>query len=105
MALDAGTTNADAGMSGAIYQAIDAQFATPLRDAITNAKDDAAKKIAQQNLSDAQQNWQKLAYCIAKGVVEHIKSNMEITGIQSSGTVSGNRVNTQQSGATTGLVR
>jgi hypothetical protein len=94
MALQIGSENTNAGMSLAIYQEIDKQLSPPLKKAIDEAKG-AAKPKAQEALDEARKGWQKLSFAIAKGVIEHIKSNMEIFGITSKG-----NVNTAVSGNT-----
>jgi hypothetical protein len=65
------------------------------------------------DLSKAQNGWKQLAFAIATGVVGHILSNAEISGLAVSGsanlTVANNaatgNVSLTQSGATTGLIR
>ena len=109
MPLDAGNNTASKGMSKAIYDQIVIQLSGNLND----LEPEAQNAVTQQ--------WQKLAFAIATGVICHIKSNMEIFGIQASGpvttdvtvTVGGvegsgagiGNVTTEQSGATTGHVR
>jgi hypothetical protein len=44
--------------------------------------------IDEATLPDVQKSWKKLAFAIATGVIEHLKSAMEIKGIQSSGSIS-----------------
>ncbi len=64
------------------------------------------------DLDKVRPSWQKLAFAIATGVVSHIKSNMEVSGIQVSGpitvAVSGTQgtgtANLNQSGTLTGHV-
>jgi hypothetical protein len=109
MALQIGDTNATSGMSKAIYDQFDALLSPPLAG------------MPPADLEKVRTGWRQLAYAIAKGVVEHIKTNMEISGIQTTGsvnvnvtgTVSGSSVtgtgtgtvNTTQSGPTTGHVQ
>ena len=109
MALSAGDEQASSGMSKAIYDQIN-QLLSP---SIPADPPDLLPKV--------QANWKQLAFCIATGVVAHLKSNLEITGLQVTGTVNvpitgtagGNPVTgnasgsltSTQSGATTGLVR
>lgn len=87
MALGIGSTKADSGMSQAIYQEMDKQLSPPLQEAVDSAEGDAKVK-AQEALDGAREGWKKLSYAIAKGVIEHIQTNMEIVGIQTQGNVS-----------------
>lgn len=101
MALIIGTENADSGMSLAIYQEMDLLLSPPLQAAVDNAQG-AAKEGAQKALDEARKGWKKLAYAIAKGVSNHLASNLEVRGV----TVQGN-VAAQVSGNTataTGVV-
>jgi hypothetical protein len=68
MALEAGNESADNGMSKAIYDA--------LYDSLKANFDE------EKPPDDVCDSWRKLAYSIAFGVIEHIKSNMEINGIE-----------------------
>lgn len=88
MALTVGSTAADAGMSKAIYDAINKQLAPPFQDAVNNASGDAKAK-AQEALDAAQDGWKKLAYAIAQGVIGHITANMEIYNITTQGNIPG----------------
>ncbi len=74
MALIIGDINASSGMSKTIYDKI-REVMEPI-DGVTG-----------QALEDLRNSWKKLAYAIADGVVNHIKSNMEITGIQTTGNI------------------
>ncbi len=84
MALNAGNKNATEGMAKSIYTAIDAELRPPME----------ADNVKQDVIEESQEAWKTLASAIAKGVIEHILSNMEIYGIQTQGnisaTVSGN---------------
>src|SRR5262245_30951817 len=110
MALEIGNQQASTGMSQAIYDQLNALLSPPLEN------------MAPADLEKVRDGWRKLAFAIATGVVNHIKSNMEIFGIQTSGpvttavtgtvsegtTVTGTgtgNVTTAQSGATTGHVK
>lgn len=75
MALDAGDKEAQTGMTKAIYD----QLNTLLSPAIPAA-----------SLPDVQRGWRTLAYAISKGVVDYLVANMEVTGIQTSGTLTVN---------------
>ena len=65
------------GMSKEIYETMNSLLAPPLQEAIDEAEE-TAKPGAVEALKQARHGWQKLAYCIAKGVVDHIKDNMEV---------------------------
>lgn len=73
MALDAGNQSADSGMSMAIYNALYDNLKSNFPD--------------EQPPDDVCDSWKKLAYSISIGVIEHIKANMEITGITTKGDV------------------
>lgn len=82
------------GMSLGIYKKLDFYLSPPLQEAINKAKKlgkkegkEKAVAAAQKALDKARQGWKKLAYSIAFGVIEHIKSNMEIKGITTRGNV------------------
>jgi hypothetical protein len=91
MVLAAGDANAGSGLGKAIYDAIN----TALKDPIPSAQ-----------LPDVQKGWQKLSAAIAQGVVSYLVANMEIKGIQTTGTLGqdGKTVTASQSGATTSHV-
>jgi hypothetical protein len=105
MALQAGDPNATTGMGQAIFNEIENQLSAGMKP---------------EDLNNVRPSWRKLAFAIATGVINHIKANMEISGIQTTGpvtttvtgTVSGTTVtgtgtgtvNTTQSGPTTGHV-
>ena len=80
------------GMTLAIYQELDNQLAPPLQQDIADAEDEETKNALEQALADARQVWEKMSYAIAKGVIEHIKENMEIHDIETEGEVDGNPV-------------
>lgn len=86
MALAIGNVRAESGMSQAIYVEIDALLSPPLQEAIDNASDDA-KPAAQEALDKAREGWQKLAFAVATGVINHIVANMEIRNVQTRGNV------------------
>lgn len=87
MALMIGSKNADSGMSKLIYVEIDKLLSPPLLKAIQDASSDDIEQEAQKALIAARQGWQKLSYAIAKGVIDHIKTNIEIFGIETQGDV------------------
>jgi len=86
MALSPGSAAADSGMAKAIYDQIDPLLSPPLQKAVDQATGDA-KAGAQQALDGARDGWRKLSFCIAAGVISHLKSNLEINGVQISPTV------------------
>jgi hypothetical protein len=86
MALAIGSETADAGMSQAIYQELDKQLSPPLQKAVDEAAGDA-KGAAQKALDGARESWQKLSFCVAQGVINHLIAHMEIVGIQTGGNV------------------
>lgn len=89
MALTIGSVEADAGMSQLVYLEMDIQLSPPLQNAIDQAEEEADAKAAAENaLAEARNGWKKLSYAIAKGVINHILTNMEITGIETEGDVS-----------------
>ena len=76
----------DIGLDRVIYTGIDKLLSPPLIEAVENAEK-VAKPAAEKALTEARLGWEKLSYAIGKGVVEHIKANMEIHGIQTSGNI------------------
>lgn len=74
-------------MTLAVYTEMDNQLSPPLKEAIKEAKEDFEKKAAEKALEDARESWKKLAFAIARGVVEYIKSDMEIYGIETKGEI------------------
>lgn len=86
MALNIGSVTADEGMSKAIYSQIDTLLAPPLINAVEQAEG-LAKAEAQKALDGAREGWQKLAFAIASGVVEHLIANLEVVGIRAQGSV------------------
>jgi|SRR5215468_3135082 len=93
MALDIGNQQASSGMAKAIFDEINNQL---------------SGGMSPGDLANVQPSWKKLAFAIATGVINHIKSNMEIFGIQSTGpvstTVTGTVSGTTVTGAGTGNV-
>ncbi len=73
MPLNFGDIQATSGLSKGIYQ--------ELRDQLEPQFSDMSD-MKEKDLNKVREGWQKLAYAIAKGVVEHIKSNMEIKGVE-----------------------
>lgn len=105
MSLQIGNANATSGMSRDIYNEIEQQL---------------SEGMEPEDLENVRPSWKKLAFAVATGVINHIKANVEIAGIQTTGdvsttvqgTVSGTNVsgtgagtvNSMQSGPTTGHV-
>lgn len=73
------------GMTKNIFDSMDSLLSMPFNDGILKAKEqndnDAAERL-DYALKQARKGWKELAYCIAKGVIDHITSNMEIKGIE-----------------------
>jgi hypothetical protein len=86
VALVIGSVNADAGMSKAIYDQVDALLSPPLQEAVDNAEGPAKAK-AQEALDAARDGWKKLSFAVATGVIGHVLSNMEVVGVQTRGNV------------------
>jgi hypothetical protein len=76
MALIIGDQTADTGMSKAIY------------DQLQSVLEPALEGLSEEARSRLRESWKKLAYAIARGVIEHIMTNMEVVGIQTQGNVS-----------------
>jgi hypothetical protein len=87
VALQPGDASASAGMSLTIY---------------THINDVLKDSVPPKTLPDAQASWKKLAFAIASGVIEHLKTNMEISGIQGTASPSLTVAGTSPSGAVTG---
>jgi hypothetical protein len=75
MALIIGDQTAGTGMSKAIYEQMQAVL------------EPALGEVREEVRSQLRESWKKLAYAIAKGVIDHITENMEVVGIQSQGNV------------------
>jgi hypothetical protein len=75
MALIIGDQTAGTGMSKAIY------------DQLRSVLEPDLGELSEEARSQLRQSWQKLAYAIARGVIEHITANMEVVGIQTQGNV------------------
>ncbi len=69
MGLETGDIRASSGMSKAIYDKLNDLLSPPLED------------MPAEDMEKIRDSWRKLAYAIADGVISHIKSNMEITGV------------------------
>lgn len=90
MGISAGDNTAAGGMAKAIFDKLDAELGAGLASLSPEAQ------------TEVRNGWRKLAFAIAFGVVEHIKANMEIFGIQV-GAQPG--PGASQTGPTTGHVR
>ena len=66
MALDIGDSGATSGLTKAIYDQIR-----------TNIEPDLGG-LNEEDLEPVRDGWRKLAHAVAKGVVDHIKDNMEV---------------------------
>jgi|GEM_PF-4584819 len=74
MALQIGNPNS--GMTKAIYDQLDTLMMTP-----------SLKDLKPEVLEMIRDGWRTLAFAIATGVVNHIISNMEVIGVETSGHV------------------
>ncbi|MFD0522063.1 hypothetical protein [Paractinoplanes durhamensis] len=79
--LNPGTKAADQGMAGAIFGHVDAVLGKPLQDKADAATGDA-KVAAQKMLDEARVKWRELSFAIAAGVVEYLRTNLEIHGVR-----------------------
>ncbi len=66
MPLQAGDINASSGMSKAIFDQFDSNLMTQ----------DAKNKLKPEDLAAIREGWKKLAYSIAKGIIDHLESNV-----------------------------
>ncbi len=69
MALIIGDESASQGMTKAIY------------DSMRNTLE-PIEGMSEEDMKPIRESWRKLSYAIANGVIEHIKSNMEIHGVE-----------------------
>ena len=93
MPLFSGDQTAQTGMSKAIYDQLQAEL------------EPALGEVSEEVRSQLRESWKKLAYAIAKGVIEHITANMEVGGIQTQGNVNGTDVVSTQSNDGTGHIK
>ena len=89
MALVIGNQGATSGLTKEIFD----QF-----DAILMSDDDKSK-LPPDDLEKVRDGWRKLAFAIATGVITHLKTSMEVKGIQASGTIN---VDVKNGGSTIG---
>lgn len=87
MALEIGDENATSGMTKAIFDQLDATL-------MSQEKKD---KLKPADLDNIRTGWRKLAFALAKALVPYLTGNMEISGIQTTGTVT---VDVKDSGGT-----
>jgi len=73
-----GDVSATEGMTKAIYE----ELRSVLEPDLAGLSEDKRVPI--------RENWKKMSNAIATGVINHILSNMEITGIQTQGNISAN---------------
>ena len=66
MALYIGNSGATSGLTKAIYDQIRTNIEPGLGD------------LSEEDLEPVRDGWRKLAHAVAKGVVDHIKDNMEV---------------------------
>ncbi|BAP56311.1 hypothetical protein THII_2014 [Thioploca ingrica] len=64
----------EGSMSYQIYTQLDEILSPPLQ-----------ASMSAEQLNDVRAGWKKLAYAIAKGVIEHLTANLEIYGIETKG--------------------
>jgi hypothetical protein len=76
MALQIGTVSATSGMTKAVYDQINAVLSPPLSD------------LPPAEIAKIRDSWKQLAFAISKGVIDHLKANMEIRGVQTTGNIS-----------------
>jgi hypothetical protein len=69
MALEKGDITASYGMAKVIYEKLQEMF---LPSVAAGGAD----------IAGLQESWQKMAYAVASGVIDHIKSNMEIVDVK-----------------------
>jgi hypothetical protein len=63
-------------MTKAVYDQINAVLSPPLSD------------LPPAEIAKIRDSWKQLAFAISKGVIDHLKANMEINGVQTSGNIS-----------------
>jgi DNA mismatch repair protein MutH len=93
MALIVGDQTADTGMSKAIYDQLQAML------------EPVSGELSAETRSQLRESWKKLAYAIARGVIEHIMANMEVVGIQTQGNVNASVLVFTQSNDGTGHIK
>jgi hypothetical protein len=87
MALEIGSESADSGMSLLIYRELERLLSPPLLKAIAEAETGEQRAKSEEALAEARVGWKKISYAIAKGVIDHVISNMEVFGIETKGDI------------------
>ena len=75
MALTIGDKEATTGMTKAIYDELRALLEEDL------------KSLGEDKLAPIREGWKKIAYAVAKGVIDHITANLEVFGVTVQGNV------------------
>ena len=75
MALQIGTISATSGMTKAVYDQMDAILSPALSD------------LKPAEMAKVRDSWKQLAFAISKGVIDHLKANMDIKGVQTTGNI------------------
>jgi len=70
------------GMTQSIYAEMDTLLSPPLQELVNNAETEDARAKAEDTLAQARHGWEKMAFAVAQGVIEYLKSNMEIRGLR-----------------------
>lgn len=78
MPLKIGDVNATTGMSKAIFDQLNIILSPPFED------------MSEEDMAKIRDGWRKLAYAIAKGVIDHIIAKMEIHGVETRGDINTN---------------
>ena len=87
MALEIGSERADSGMSRLIYKELERLLSPPLLKTIAEAETEKQRDKSEEALAEARTAWKKISYAIAKGVIDHFLSNMEVFGIETKGDI------------------
>ena len=88
MALEIGSESADSGMSLLIYKELDRLLSPPLLKIIAVAETEEQRDKSEEALIEARKGWKKISHAVAKGVINHLISHMEVFGIETKGNVS-----------------
>lgn len=75
------------GMDAAVYKQLYLMFAPKFQEMIDKAEDPEVKAKCMDALTEAQKGWKRMSYVIAKGVIEHLRDNMEVQGIETQGDI------------------
>lgn len=71
------------GMTQSIYEQMDTMLSPPLQKLVDDAETPEEKTQAEDTLAQARHGWEKTAFAVAKGVIDHLVSNMEVHSIES----------------------